>query len=37
VDNDGEDEIVIALVTSAGSLLSRSSVIITYKLSVEGQ
>jgi hypothetical protein len=37
VDNDGEDEIVIALVTSAGSLLSRSSVIVMYKLTAEGQ
>ncbi|MDQ5985522.1 MAG: hypothetical protein CSYNP_01233 [Syntrophus sp. SKADARSKE-3] len=35
VDNDGEDEIVIALVTSSGSMLSRTSVIIAYKLRAQ--
>jgi len=33
VDNDGEDEIVIALVTSSASIISRNSVIVAYKLS----
>jgi|YelNatPaOPRAMG01_1025707.scaffolds.fasta_scaffold08835_7 TolB-like protein len=32
VDNDGEDEIVIALVTSSASLVSQNSVIVAYKL-----
>ena len=32
IDNDGEDEIVIALVTSSGSLTRRSSAIVSYKL-----
>ena len=35
VDNDGEDEIVIALVTSAGSMTNRTSVIIAYKLRAQ--
>jgi len=35
IDNDGEDEIVMALVTSAGSMTSRSSVIVAYKLRVQ--
>ncbi len=35
VDNDGEDEIVIALVTSAGTFGSRSSVVVAYKLRAQ--
>jgi len=32
VDNDGQDEIVMVLVTSAGSLVGRESVIAAYKI-----
>ena len=35
VDNDGEDEIVLALVASSGSLVGRSSVIVSYKLRAQ--
>lgn len=35
IDNDGEDEIVMALVTSAGSLTGRESVIAAYKLHAQ--
>lgn len=35
IDNDGENEIAIALVTSAGSLASRSSVIVSYKMKAQ--
>lgn len=35
VDNDGEDDIVIAMVVSSGALSNRSSVIISYKLRGE--
>lgn len=32
IDNDGEDEIVIAIVTSSASLVAQNSVIVAYKL-----
>ncbi|HOJ52256.1 MAG TPA: hypothetical protein PLT64_07375 [Syntrophales bacterium] len=32
IDNDGEDEIVIALVASSASLVAQNSVIVSYKL-----
>ncbi|MCX7982241.1 MAG: hypothetical protein N2572_04935 [Syntrophales bacterium] len=32
IDNDGEDEIVIAIVTSSASLISQNSAIVAYKL-----
>ena len=35
IDNDGENDIVIALVTSAGSLVGRNSVIVSYKLHMQ--
>ncbi|HON23789.1 MAG TPA: FG-GAP-like repeat-containing protein, partial [Syntrophales bacterium] len=35
IDNDGQDEIVMALVTSAGSLVGRESVIAAYKIHAQ--
>ncbi|MFA6411284.1 MAG: FG-GAP-like repeat-containing protein [Syntrophales bacterium] len=35
IDNDGQDEIVMALVTSSGSIVSRESVIAAYKIHAE--
>lgn len=35
IDNDGEDDIIIALVTSSGSLAGKSSVIVSYKMRAE--
>jgi TolB-like protein len=35
IDNDGKDEIVMALVTSSGSMVGRESVIAAYKINAE--
>ena len=35
IDNDGQDEIVMALVTSSGSMVGRESVIAAYKIHAE--
>jgi len=35
IDNDGQDEIVIALISTRGSLLNRQSFILSYKLQAE--
>jgi TolB-like protein len=35
IDNDGQDEIVMALVTSSGSIVGRESVIAAYKIHAE--
>ncbi|MCX5827756.1 MAG: hypothetical protein NTV58_07120 [Deltaproteobacteria bacterium] len=35
IDNDGQDEIVMALVTSSGSMVGRESVIAAYKIKAE--
>ncbi|MDQ1278680.1 MAG: hypothetical protein QG555_1723 [Thermodesulfobacteriota bacterium] len=35
IDNDGQDEIVMALVTSSGSMVGRESVIAAYKINAE--
>jgi len=35
IDNDGQDEIVMVLVTSSGSLVGRESVIAAYKLHAQ--
>ena len=35
IDNDGQDEIVMVLVTSSGSLVGRESVIAAYKLQAQ--
>lgn len=32
IDNDGENDIVLALVTSSGSLMAKSSAIVSYKM-----